>query len=897
MANNLTGDFDLVAEFSLPAVNRILAAMHECERFLHSISVRVDDNPPPGNRVPYPTVVGVLDAFGEAVANQRQARTGPLTPGPAASSDPAFTRFGGLVNPGQLVFTQGGAITPSQIQGVAQLQLFPPTVSVPEGAGNYLTITTNVMVRYFPDKNSAPLAQFMRGNLAITAPVNKIASGRVHVLDIDFKASDAGISFTPTYSSESLTPEDLAGINLCIQNGLRSSFLPSSVMLPSSVADVQLKSMPGALAVLLDMNDHTPASNVGSVSDVFLGAGDDFGFAISHDLILSVFNSAVGSFTQFQPFQVSASIYGSTTYTITLTSPPSLQLQPGAIVLSLNAHAHSSKSRFPSFNFTTNISFTLALVATGAGGLNAAELALAGVSVDFTDSGVEGWIKDLLLGAFNGNISGQISAQVNNVLNPANPQPTDLQSIVRHMTDADANLGDFLSAQLSPSDGTPPPYTQKIFLIYTSFDIQPAGIVLHGSLLLYDWPPPNVEFEQIPVSSTGPLGAITPLGQGKDYSALKTWIPGGTIQQYEWSYQGQTSPFRVDPNTFVLLPSGPSATEARVAPGGAVSAYSPLCLTVRGSRISNFGPEIDEAVSAGACAYTSVSLVPSVAVANAFSSPSVALTRPGPDGNVIVSGYTSAQSGGNLPNLLLHFADSKTATQLDVLNRAVLQTKKSDSATAIVAVLPPGQLSRTRYTPGIIYAEDGDGMWKNRLGLKSAKAPLTAILSPRGTVTWQGEGPPNADNLATALTKYLAPTGAIAISIPRLAVRVGQAALNFLFEFSPGRDIPLTKIGGQPVVLVFWKSSSRPSVDAVLDAQNKVGSSGVVLAVNDGESAELVRSFAAENKWSAVAVSDPNREITSAYNITIWPTTVSLNEAGTITSIVYGYPDDKHGKA
>ena len=43
MANDLTGDFDVVAEFSIPAANRVLAAMHRGGRVSHSWTLRVDD--------------------------------------------------------------------------------------------------------------------------------------------------------------------------------------------------------------------------------------------------------------------------------------------------------------------------------------------------------------------------------------------------------------------------------------------------------------------------------------------------------------------------------------------------------------------------------------------------------------------------------------------------------------------------------------------------------------------------------------------------------------------------------------------------------------------------------------------------------------------------------------
>ena len=45
MANDLTGDYDVVAAFSLGAVNRILAAMHRGNRLPHSLSMAIDDLP------------------------------------------------------------------------------------------------------------------------------------------------------------------------------------------------------------------------------------------------------------------------------------------------------------------------------------------------------------------------------------------------------------------------------------------------------------------------------------------------------------------------------------------------------------------------------------------------------------------------------------------------------------------------------------------------------------------------------------------------------------------------------------------------------------------------------------------------------------------------------------
>jgi hypothetical protein len=47
MANGVTGNYDVVVQVSLVAVDRFLAVMHECGRFLHSTSGYLNDTAPP----------------------------------------------------------------------------------------------------------------------------------------------------------------------------------------------------------------------------------------------------------------------------------------------------------------------------------------------------------------------------------------------------------------------------------------------------------------------------------------------------------------------------------------------------------------------------------------------------------------------------------------------------------------------------------------------------------------------------------------------------------------------------------------------------------------------------------------------------------------------------------
>jgi hypothetical protein len=74
MANALTGDFDIVAEFTLGAANRVLAAMHCGERLPHSWSLQVDDYTQypviPVSRAREASVIrSIVDSFGQAVTD------------------------------------------------------------------------------------------------------------------------------------------------------------------------------------------------------------------------------------------------------------------------------------------------------------------------------------------------------------------------------------------------------------------------------------------------------------------------------------------------------------------------------------------------------------------------------------------------------------------------------------------------------------------------------------------------------------------------------------------------------------------------------------------------------------------------------------------------------------
>lgn len=872
MANDLTGDFDVVAQFAVPAADRVLAAMHWVERFPHSAAIRVDDVEPEQPGVFQPAAVAAVDNFGDAIADHGRIRNLLPVSGLNAVNSAVNFRLDPVVNVDNAGVLDA-PVEPSNLQGRAQLQLFPPAIDITDGSGTNVTVRIRMLARYFPDPGTSPMAEFVRGELSITAPVSQVASQVANVVEIDIKAASVAVNFVPQWSSKPITGEDLLAINLLIRNTLRTSFLPSNSRLPANINHVQFRTLQGAvdaIALLIDLDGGPGDRN--TASTVFLGSGDDFAIAVGSDFVRDAFQPAIDRILSATIDPVSFTIKTlvktwNITYTIVLNDA-SFELRAGEMVLTIQGRA-TTPSWPPNFNFTVEQRFSLE--ANGA----TADLITGDIFLDTSS-----WIVD----RFRGRATTAIAKVRDGALAESGARET-----IRRMLSADENLGGFLDSLVEPLRPVPGQLPVKIRLNYTDIDIRPAGIVLHGSLATIGWSSAHVEFEQLPSGSTGPLGGAMGVLDEPEFSALKTWIPGGTVTRYEWKRQGQAQAALTEHNKFVYtrpLPtvsSGPSA----VSP---VSGYVPLCLTVHGTRLSSSGPVVDEPVWATVCGVNSFPILDS-----AFDGalPLVALAEPDPRGMVRVTGHTRARKarpGAANPNLIVHFADAGSTTNLDALVTALRDSGRADAPTAIVAVVPPSDLGNARYVDGITYTDDNDGAWQERFGMRSARRPLTIIVGPRGEIVAEHEGEVDSGRLGAALRKTLVTGRHVTTSIEPNTLRIGQRPPNFLFEYSPGHEATLRKITGRPVLLVFWRGSSKQSIEMVLDLSRNNGVPGapLVLAINDGDAPDAARMIATENRMTALVVTDPARSMALAYGVDTWPTTVSIDALGLVRAVRNG---------
>ena len=895
MANELTGDFDVVIQFAVSAVNRILAAMHQLERFPHSISARIEDNHQPDVRPDRPTLVGVVDASGEAISNQQRiGRPVPISGAFATSTSAAL--LDAVVNI-DLAGFKTEPLVPSHFQGRAQIQVFPPTIQIADSSGTRIAITLQMLVRYFPDPGTNRAAEFIRGEVQLTAAVDQVASQHGTVIEIGIKQQNLGVRFTPHWSSSPLTAEDIAGVELFIRNALKTSFLPSNSDLPSSIKKVQFKTFTGgggAVAMLLNLNEGT--GNPASANSFLLSGSDQFAFGISADFVKAAFQPTLDNLlSQPIPPQVVAIDLGLTTihptYVITLYTA-TLGFESGWMVLTLTGYAHTSRRFAPDFNWT--VRQKLGLAPNGA----TASLTIGDAHID-TDSFIANQFKDRLLNGFAQVRDGALAE-------------SGAQGTVADMLDAGRQLGGVLDGLLKPPRKR---FLQPLGyqLEYTLAEIRASGIVLHGALSVFYWTEPHAEYEQIPTDQSSQPGfgagpAAVP--EGPDYSALRSWIPGGTIQRFEWKHYGETQPGFSDENRFVLLHQGPQAVSEASSGGGGGSAgtgpagihvtgvevatlggldHSTLCLTLHGTRLSPSGSVVAQPITTTICGYRSFP-IPGDLVFGDEGASVIALARRGEGGNVEVTGHTEAtpdRTGSGAPNLVVYFADGARADAPAILSQALKQAKRNDAPTAIVVVGSGDRLARMRYASGVTYASEDNGAWARRYGVNASRGPVTLVVAPDGKIVWKHEGEIEANSLSATLGKSLVARTPVRPSLLRSGTRIGQSAPNFVFEYAPGHQITFSKLAGRPAILFFLKPSSSPIVESLRElksmAEGKNGDKPMIFAIVDGETSRNAKS--SPNIGDSVTiVPDPERKIANAYGVTVWPTTLRVDARGIVTS-------------
>ena len=886
MANPLTGDYDVVVEIAVGAIDRILATAHQqsaseaaSPQFPYSLTARVGDRP---KIVQFELAEAMLEEyFGHGKVDIGSLSDDVLAElqDQVAVAKTTRRKLADIADPSAATGPLVGAIenlaSLSVVRGLARIQLGTPTLALTPGSSTKLSVRAQIRAAYYPDPGTNELPKPIHGEVLATFLPTYNASGADGKPALEVKPAAAGVAFTPAQGT-SLTASEAKRIAREVQRFVDSKFGPSSVKLPDKFPFREFTSIVGthsAIALPVKLSSVIFPPSVISVGELFLAPTDDFAIAIGKDYIGTMLQPVLAQIEQLRVgYDLTDAVFGITWASFSAwVSNVTLEWLPDELKLVVTGAGHLWKAvgSDEDYNFTITQYFGLSLdIGKQAISLHAiGGPALAGnlpqEAADYANSEIPKYLGPALDGA-------------NNAIKQA-------QSALPS-----------LSGALAPFDaGASARYTR----VEIAFDC----IILHGSVTASSRPAVAMDF------------APTPDGTGLD--AFNSWIPAGTIDRFVWNW--------VTPNPANPLPWAGIVHEVKephefilrwsAKPGQKPWEVQPppwklyrMCLSIEGTQTGSISGIAD--VSGGTCC--AVGVPEWLFILPAWWAKVLAVPIWGPDpGEAALDGAIVAHlnvraevapAAAVRSSALIHFADG-SAPPLPALSEALRRSKHAQAAVPVIVVMPRGSFAQTRsvverslgaFAPDLevplAITEDYDASWSGAFGV--AGAPATYLMSAGGEVAWNHRGQPDTAALAAALNEHVTAATRRRSRPPRAAVRIGAMAP----ELPPDHARPHARRlgGGKRCLLLFWKSWSMPCINELVrlgTMHDRAGEQGpAILAIGDGEDTRSIEQVARAHHLRLPLVADPNREIARRYGINCWPAIVSVRHDGLIDRIHYG---------
>ena len=859
MANHLTGDYDAVIELRVQQINGLLGTLHQrrivpgdSPSFPHSSRVRFGDIPgllQAGN-VRLVEWLKTLAAT-RTVSSAQPVMAFPLKPAPGllALAEKA-TR--------ELSAAQLEVVHSDRPRGRADVQISAPTVSFAEGATAEVTVQVEIRAHCVPDPGAGTLAAPIHGTVQATYSARSKTVGDHAVLQVDVPADDGKIVFIPKPGT-GLTAAETADIAVRVRKALRGDFAPLEVDLPAGFPFVDFKVLGSgagqAIALPLPLPDRPfPAGAIGSVGNNFT-AGSEFAIAVSREYVQNFLNSIIDKLKAAAAGLGSKSFWADYSVSVgTITST----WKAGAIDLSgkifLNTDAWFSPNGWISFTQTLTLALdppsqTVTIQAVGEPQVNESW-----------------WIPH--------------SRALNNVRQVRdNALVSGGGKLSPIFNDARARLAAGLQS-----------FDKFAAATFTAVEVTPDGVVIRGAIRTSSRMDPVIHFED-----TDGGAALT---------AFQSWIPGGGIDQFVWSWIEMKNPipwfnspeYAYGDHDFVL----PKPASMKTA--------NKVCLQIEGHRTTPDG--FPEAVTASNDSCTPHSHEPILVFPPWLISVMMPIWKPRPPedgaleqviaGHVNVAGLSRGLEAVRA-NVLVHFAGARWERPLDALAQAFRQARRPEMPLVVVLVLPVGAFGLRRsevearlgvlgeeFAGRLLITEDYLGGWSQAFAAR--ETPGTYLLNARGEFVWDQQGPIAVETMAVALRQNLMPAPAPRISPLRLNVAPGDLAPDALFADDREQRTALRRLRGREVILIFWQSWSAPCVEELrrLEELSRGKNAPVVLAVNGGEDPRVLAEVRAQHGLTFPLIADPDQEIAMRYGVQCWPTTVSINREGIISRIQFG---------
>lgn len=890
MTNSLTGDYDAVVEVSVKTIDGILATLHQngisqddSPSFLHSFATRVGDQP----KVLLPEIWKLL---------QWMQQAGLISPGSGGGSHGGISKksppgvSAGLNDAvKQAHQAQAEFTTPGGVRGTAQVQVCTPRVTFPAGSISEVTAHVELRANYVPDPGTLNLPEPVHGEVEITFKVQPGVADGVDVLDVQIPNDANKIQFKSAPGT-GLDYKDVQTIELHIRNVLRDGFEPINVELPAGFRFNRFKALGSgagqavALPVQLGGGPQPPAAAINSISNLFLGSADQFAIGISKEYILSLVQASLDAIKASHPQFTVSGFLGTATYTTNFTTA-SATWYGNKIRIQIQGNSTTPTWWAPNVN-AFGITQDLVL-----------HLDESAQTIDVVPSG-DPAVSVNVGGPFGGLIEDEIEPTVkSSFISQRNSAIAAAESQIQQVLSGAGSIESALHA-----------FDDSAEARYKALDTNADGAILRGKITT------KLRYQVIV--------KFTETGDGKGFTALKSWIPAGAIDRFEWSWLEKSHPFIPwstqvkavhDEHRFVLpKPDGVSVT-------------AQICLHLEGRQVYpgvKTGVQVisigdDISVEAGEnCSSRNdgpgmIWMMPSWW--DVIMTP-IWLPDPPPEMvlDEAISAHVSMLSDPGErettgANAIVHFAGLEGGRPFDMLDGPLSAFGGGDVPMALVLVVPKGVFAArraevesrlgelNRFGGTVTITEDYQDGWSRTFGVE--KMPATFLMNARGEFAWGSAGAFDPDALTKALEENLVSGPTPVPHRVQLRIQEGDRAPDFLMDVVGGSRIALRKLRGRRVLLNFWQSWSRPCVRELDNLQKRQSEAGrdalAVFAINGGEPRERVEVVARGHEPGISLVADPRQEIARNYGVSCWPTTVSITESGIVDDIQFGLVADR----
>ena len=892
MANKLTGSYDAVAQISRRQLNGLIASLHQNGasdqplQLGHSSVLRVGD--------PKPTTPELLRLRFRNWIRNFQSAGGPKNldafrahlaanapPGAARMIEEEFSKL----QKGRPAKDPSGQPA-KKPRGRVKLQLSSPTIILADGATSEATLLTDVRAHYDPDSGAGAIAAAdhpLHGEVRAAFELSVLSSASGRKLSVRPSSKDSKIQFTAA-AGTGLTGAEVSRISGEVRDIVREKFTPQLVDLPPDFPFSEFKVIgSGAnqvVALPIQVSDSPlPAGRIQNLDQDFTDSSG-YAFAVRKgyvdDMLDPLFDAVKKAIRDFKKeITIGVTVLGvplqqTIKFTLQRKSGPSLEWESGRIKLS--AHLKLVVRPGPDLSFRFTQKFKLALdAATQQVTLQADGNPSVNTNLPFNilHEAFENAIKDARDDALS---DGGVNVAVNRIFAGAR------QKLI----------------------GGLKVFDDKASATFTSVRITEDGLIVRGEIGSGPIQAPVVQFNEI--------------DEGRAFSALATWIPGGKIDRYIWSWSGHggKGPAKL------FSTSHRSATErhrfifpkpAGMDPLGSVS------LRIEGTQTGADGVAVPiTAESPPQLRDAFGTILESPAWWEAITTPLwLEETEPGARLKDLIAGHITLQSdqprGRQLThNTLVYFPDWRADEPLEPVARAMTTMRRQKVSLVLTVVLPADALdsrrsdleARLRAVSGrfagrLMVTVDQEGGWSRAFAV--TKRPSAHLVDARRQFAWSSGAAIEPAALAAALDKHILP--ALAPRSHALRPRIAgcgcgcHGAPDITFEDEDGERFALHRMRGRDVILNFFQSWSAPCIRELqrlqaLQKKRPKGGGPSIVAFHGGNDEKEVAALRKRHGLTFPLVQDRDRVIARRYGITCWPTTIAINPDGFIGRMQLG---------